>query len=208
MTDLIEPVVVANAAPEPVGVSLPVGIVLSSDTVSNIIEILKTLNVLNTPELLLAYHNAKWLDVGFITIEDALTVASPFFSEANMIIPILKFVNALVDNIPMVPGQPFNFQTFMIGLAKVALIDWNSILTEINKKEYVTAGLTVADDLIRLLSPYITPYGIPADILLRILIWVVSTQEGQPEPEWRKYYDWDMIWGWVPKPEYKDAIIQ
>ena len=189
-----------KAEPKKVGFSLPN---ISPDTVTNIVAVLKTLNSLNTIELIKAYQNAKWLDVGFITVEDALSVAAPFFPEANMIIPVLKFINALVDNIPTVPGQPFNFQTFIQGLLKVSLIDWNSIIIEIDKKEYLRAGLTIEDDIIRLISPFISPYGIPADVLLRILIWVVSTQDDQPEQEWEKYYYYDSLWGYCLKPEYQ-----
>jgi len=173
----------------------PIGSVIQGASLSDIIDVLKIINGVSWSEVETDIKKNDWLDIGFLSVEEALSVLSPWLPQAGIAKGIIRLAQAIVDNLPP-SNQPFNFETFSKGVLAMEGIDWEQLLKALKGDSPVMAALVTTDDLAKIVSQFVPQAGI-ANIVLQSLILIAQNTHESQNSEYPGYH-WDALYGWVP----------
>ena len=162
---------------------------------SQIVEVLAMIGGVNWNEFEKDLKKQDWVDVGFISIEEVLTIMAPWFPQAGIARGIVRLAQACVDSLPK-GNEPFSWDKFMKGVLAVEGVDWEGLLAALKGNSPVMAALVTTDDLAKLIAPFL-PQAALANGVLQILIELAKNTHGIDNSEYPGYH-WDALYGWVP----------
>ena len=169
--------------------------VVQGASLSDIVEVLKVIGGVNWDEVEADVKKNDWLDIGFLSIEEVLTILSPWLPQAGIARGVIRLAQAIVDNLPP-SNQPFNFETFSKGVLAMEGIDWNQLVEALKGDSPVMAALVTTDDLAKIVSQFVPQAGIANIVLQGLIVIAQHTHESQ-QSQYPGYH-WDALYGWVP----------
>ena len=162
---------------------------------SQIVQVLAMIGGVNWKEFEEDLQKQDWVDVGFLTIEEVLTIMSPWFPQAGIARGIIRLAQACVDSLPK-GNEPFSLDKFLQGVLAVEGVDWEGLLAALKGDSPVMAALVTTDDLAKLIAPFM-PQAALANGVLQVLIEIAKNTHGIDNSEYPGYH-WDALYGWVP----------
>jgi pyruvate-formate lyase-activating enzyme len=97
------------------------------------------------------------------------------------------------------PAGAISLSQILQALEIAKEIDWANLVKIIENKDEQLAVLTTAEDIARLIAPFVPQAALAAGVLELLIQFVKHTYPVDPYSV--PGYHWDMLYGWVPNEE-------
>ena len=175
---------------------------LKTPTVSKMVSVISLAAQTEWKPLIEAFHASQWADVGFIALEDALTIATPFVPQAGAVEKVIGMTQYMIDKLPQSSGsaKPLAVADIMKGLHAIESINWKELYGVMMGDSPLMAQLVTIHDLAQLAAPF-CPAVVPAAVALGVVTEISLNSHPIMPYRWPGFH-WDALYGWTPDREY------
>ena len=154
-------------------------------------------SMLNWTDLSQAFRKHHWADVAEISVEDGLTIATPWLPQAGMAKFVLHLAYSMTKSAADGHEQTGKFQVkdLLKGLVAAEGVDWTSYMHALQGDNPIVAGFDTAEILTKLAAPFFPPAAFGGPVFGVLAELGKHTHPANPNSV--PGYRWDSLRGWV-----------
>jgi hypothetical protein len=142
---------------------------VTDPVIKNIIGAVNESKSLNWSALKEAFEKSDWFGLGVLTLEDACEIVKPWVPQAKIAEDIIKMLAAIEGSLPKSPSEKIDINKIIQSIAIAEGVDWKALQNALMGNNAFLAGSLVFDDIVKLISPFVS-IPTPISSILKALI--------------------------------------